>query len=188
MLPDRPDVPGRPRDDNGVVLRLPSLAAGILLAIASNGSADDPPAPAPPGALPAGPQASAPAQGAPGTLAIVDGVVRTVDLAGHRGTLDVNGAPLVLGVDRNTLVYLPTGLSTVFELRPGEVVRAGRNDRFVAYWVQVRSAPAAGTTPSTPGQGTGPGGGAPAPAESPAAPAPSTPTGSVPSASSPGPG
>ncbi len=103
-----------------------------------------------------------------------------------RFTLDVDGAPLVLALDRNTLVYLPTGLSTVSELRPGEVVRAGRNGHGVAYWVQVRSPPAGGAPTSTPGQGTGPGGGTPPPAESPAAPAPSTPTGGVPSGSSPG--
>jgi hypothetical protein len=98
------------------------------------------------------------------TLATLDGVVRAVDRIGHEVTIDVGGSPVVLRLDRNTLVYLPTGLSTVFALHPGDVVRAGRNAAFVAYWVQVRSSGGA-AIPSSPGQGTGPGGGTAPPRE-----------------------
>ncbi len=151
MLPLRPDVPGPARDDNGAVgSHHPFALAAGLLAIASSALADpghDLPGSSASGDLPSGPERAAGAGPGdePGTLAVVDGVVQSVDLAGHRITLDVKGTPVLLEVDRNTLVYLPTGLSTVFELRPGELVRAGRNDRSVAFWLQVRPpAPAGG--------------------------------------------
>ena len=150
MLPLRPDAPGPARDDNGAVgSHHPFALAAGLLAIASPalaGPGHDLPSSSPSGDLPGGPERPAAAEpgDAPGTLAVVDGVVQSVDLADHRITLDVKGTPLVLGVDRNTLVYLPTGLSTVFELRPGEIVRASRNDRSVAFWLQVRPPPSAG--------------------------------------------
>ena len=192
MLPDRPDVPGRTGDDNGLVRRHHPLGlAALALALAAPAHAE------PPGSSPAvespGPDGPVAAAGpAPGgarpTLAVVDGVVRDVDLAGHGVTLEVDGKPVVLGLDRNTLVYLPSGLSTVFALRPGEIVRAGRDGAFVAYWVAVRSAPAA-PTPSTPGQGTGPGGGSPPPPEGPGvAPAPGAPGRGAAPPASPGPG
>jgi hypothetical protein len=78
---------------------------------------------------------------AAGGLPVVDGTIRTVDLAGHTLTVDADGEAVTLGLDRNTLVYLPTGLATVSALAPGQFVRAGRDDGFIARWVEVRSAP-----------------------------------------------
>lgn len=172
---------------------MPVLFPVALLALASPAAAQPSAAPsAPPArnALPPGAREPEPARGAAPApaLAVVEGVVRTVDLARHSLTLDADGATVVLGLDRNTLVYLPTGLSTVFELRPGVTVRAGRNGRDVAFWVQVRSVPSGGAVPSTPGQGTGPGGGGPPPAEGGAGTTPAPTPGSVPATSSPGPG
>ncbi len=89
-----------------------------------------------PAAASDGPSASSP----PG-LTVVDGVVREVDRAGHTLTVEANGAPVILVLDRNTLVFLPSGLATVLALRPGELVRAGRSERGVAFWVQVVSSP-----------------------------------------------
>ena len=68
-------------------------------------------------------------------------------------------------------MYLPAGLATVAALRPGDEVRAGRNGRDVAYWIEVRRAGgAAGAPAAKPGQGTGPGGASPPPAEGAGAP------------------
>jgi hypothetical protein len=78
---------------------------------------------------------------AAGGLPVVDGTIRTVDLAGHTLTVDADGEAVTLGLDRNTLVYLPTGLATVSALAPGQIVRAGRDDGFIARWIEVRSAP-----------------------------------------------
>jgi len=109
-------------------------------------------------------------------LAVVNGKIQAVDLDTHRLVLEVDGGTTTLALDRNSLVYLPGGFATVAALRPGDEVRAGRNGKNVAYWIEVRSAAAAGAAPATkPGQGTGPGGAAPAPTEGPGAtPGPST--------------
>jgi hypothetical protein len=121
----------------------------------------------------------------------VNGSVRTLDLRTHKVTLDVAGSEVTLGLDRNTLVYLPTGLGAVTDLRPGALVRAARNADHLAYWVQIRG-PAQGRLPeSTPGQGTGPGGGGPPPAEGESAGAPppaAGPGGGSPAPSAPAPG
>jgi hypothetical protein len=138
---------------------LAALALGLLSpaspARAQAAGGDDPPAQTP--------------------LAVLTGRIRSVDLARHVVVLDVVGDPVTLGLDRNTLVYLPTGLATVQALEPGAEVRAGRNGKDVAYWIEVRSAAGGPAPPSTPGQGTGPGGGSPAPPER-AGPAPATPS------------
>lgn len=97
---------------------------------------------------------------------MLEGRVRAIDAVAHTVVLDVAGGAVTLAVDRNTLVYLPAGLSTVLALRPGDEVRAGRNDRNLAYWMEVHR-PSSDAHPPvpTPGQGTGPGGGAPTPPE-----------------------
>jgi hypothetical protein len=125
----------------------------------------------------ASPAAPAPADAAERKetpLAIVNGIVRAIDLDTHQLVLEVDGARATLALDRNSLVYLPSGLATVAALRPGDEVRAGRNGRNVAYWIEVRRpAGVAGGPATKPGQGTGPGGASPAPSEgSGAAPAP----------------
>jgi hypothetical protein len=95
----------------------------------------------------------------------LNGSVRAVDLKAHRMTLDVAGRSVTIALDRNTLVYLPAGLGTIMDVRPGTQIRAARNADSLAYWVQVRGAARAGTPESTPAQGSGPGGGGPPPAE-----------------------
>jgi hypothetical protein len=89
------------------------------------------------------------------------------------------------------MVYTPAGLGTVLDVKPGAQVRAGKNAKGVAFWIQVRAdGPAAGATP---GQGTGPGGGSGPPSEpgtglGPAAPpAGSSPPSTVPGTSPGGP-
>jgi hypothetical protein len=148
----------------------PALAALALALLAPAVLAtEDASAPSP--AL-AGPPPSEP-PGPARPLVVLEGRVRSVDPAGHALVLEVGGAPTSLRVDRNTLVYLPAGLSTLQGLRPGDPVRAARNDRDVAYWIEVLRAPAAAAPPvSTPGRGTGPGGGSPAPPERSVTPAP----------------
>ncbi|HET6439540.1 MAG TPA: hypothetical protein VFG59_15850 [Anaeromyxobacter sp.] len=163
-----------------------AIAALFLLGA---GPAGDPERPPPTAFVPAGTQPG-PERGqaaVPARSLVLDGVVRSVDLAHHTVTLEAEGVEITLGLDRNTLVYLPTGLSTVFELHPGEVVRAARAKGAVAYWIQVRAPPSVPReVPATPGQGTGPGGGTPAPPEGEASPV--RPGGPAPSASTPGPG
>jgi hypothetical protein len=86
---------------------------------------------------------------------VLEGRVGAVDLIGHTLRLEVSGAPVSLALDRNTLVYLPTGLSTVYALHPGDAVRVGRNDRGLAYWIEIRQAPPEHPAPATPPGGTG---------------------------------
>ncbi|HSN91050.1 MAG TPA: hypothetical protein VLS93_07455 [Anaeromyxobacteraceae bacterium] len=94
--------------------------------------------PAPARSQPGGAPASPPA---PGTaLEEVLGTVRAVDRQAHRVRVETASGMVELSLDRNTLVYLPGGLGTVRDVVPGAYVRAGRNDAFVAYWVQVRPA------------------------------------------------
>lgn len=156
----------------------PALAAALALAAAvlpgraapAGSDAGPPPSAAGPAARRAEGTAGAP-------LTVLDGVLRAVDVAGHAVVVEVANGQVRLGIDRNTLVYAPAGLSTAAALRPGDRVRLGRNGRDVAYWIEVRQPPAAtATPPSTPGQGTGPGGGSPAPPEG---AAPVTPPGST---------
>jgi len=103
-------------------------------------AAEDPP---PTAALPAPPPQEGEPAGPATPLAVLEGRILAVDLAGHTVALEVAGARVSLALDRNTLVYLPAGLSTVEALRPGDAVRAGRNDHGRAYWIEVRRAPAA---------------------------------------------
>jgi hypothetical protein len=156
MLPDRPDAAAPRCVYHGVVRRLPPPLA--LLALALLGPAapaaepaigdDGPPPsaylPAPPVAQQASPPAATP-------LAVVDGRIRAVDLAAHAVEIELGGDTVRLGIDRNTLVYLPAGRATVADLRPGDQVRVGRNGRELAYWIEVRrAAPAAAAPPSAP--------------------------------------
>ncbi|HYD40566.1 MAG TPA: hypothetical protein VEB43_07030 [Anaeromyxobacter sp.] len=125
----------------------------LLLALAASAAPD-----------PAAPADAAKRKETP--LSIVNGTVRAIDLATHQLVLEVDGAPATLALDRNSLVYLPAGLATVAALRPGDEVRAGRNGRNVAYWIEVRRPAGAAAAPAAkPGQGTGPGGASPPPAE-----------------------
>ena len=126
----------------------PAPFAAGLLALALAAPAQSPAAEASPTPSPASPGVAR--QGAPPAgLVVVEGVVQSVDLVAHRLTIEVDGSPLTLSLDRNTLVYRPTGLSTVFLLRPGELVRAGRSEALVAYWVELLPGE---------GRGAGPGG------------------------------
>jgi len=174
MLPDPSHAPAPPGDTHGNVRRSRiALLAPALLALAARAQEKPPDETR---AVPSGaPAADASRESSP-PLAVVNGVVRSLDLAAHTVQLDVGGDVQTLGLDRNTLVYVAGGLSTVFALRPGDEVRAGRNGQAVAYWIQVLRAPAPGAPPaSPPGQGTGPGGeSAPPPGE--AGPGPSPPT------------
>lgn len=115
------------------------------------------------GALPPPRVVPLPDEGTParrGTVLVeVTGTVRAVDHARQLVTIDTAAGPVTLSMDRNTLVYGPSGLGTVLDLTPGSPVRAGRNADMVAYWFTVRP-PAAPPPSPTPGQGTGPGGGA----------------------------
>jgi hypothetical protein len=92
----------------------------------------------------------------------VSGKVADIDRRDHTLRIETTSGPVSLSLDRNTMVYTACGLGTVLDVTPGAQIRAGRNADFLAYWVQVRAAPAA--PPSTPGQGTGPAGGGSAPA------------------------
>ncbi|HTN51226.1 MAG TPA: hypothetical protein VML50_02385 [Anaeromyxobacter sp.] len=86
--------------------------------------------------------------------------MKQVDPVAHVLTIEAAGGPVSLGLDRNTLVYGPTGLVTPLDLTPGALVRAGRNADALAYWIQIR-APARPATPAAPpGQGSSPTGGA----------------------------
>jgi hypothetical protein len=121
----------------------PALAAGAVLAL-----------------LPAVPRADDPPPGA--VLVEVVGTVTAVDRAGHVVSVDTPAGNVALSLDRSTLVYLPAGQGTVLDLVPGAHVRAGRDGKFVAYWVQIR--PAAGAPASAPPPAQTPGAG-PASAE-----------------------
>ncbi|MGC3998466.1 MAG: hypothetical protein QM767_13770 [Anaeromyxobacter sp.] len=156
----------------------PALPALLLLALgmACAGPANSTRSPASPpaGTAPApAPEArdkplQQPTDASPYTvLEPVNGTITSVDLEQHELVLEAEGGPVTLGLDRNTLVYLPTGLSTVRALRTGAQVRAARNGDSVAYWVMIGTLPPSegGQPQPTPGQGTGPGGGAAPPAE-----------------------
>ncbi len=93
-------------------------------------------------ALPALARAADEAESETTPLVVVSGTIRSVDLETHALVIDVDDGTATLGLDRNTLVYLPEGLATVAALRAGDEVRAGRNGRNVAYWIQVRRASA----------------------------------------------
>jgi len=184
MLPDRPDGPLLALVDNErVSLRRAgpaSLAAGLValaLAATAEPPAEDvspPPADSPGSARPGTPPA--PEKGAPPTgLRVVEGVVEKADLEAHRVTVEVAGGSLLtLSFDRNTLVYLPTRLSTVFELRPGVRVRAGSSEDLVAYWIELLPVGQRGSPSKTPGEEKKPGEGTSSPAE-PKGPAPAPP-------------
>jgi len=98
-----------------------------------------------------------------GTVAAVDRQTRRIELTTAKG-------PVTLGLDRNTLVYTQAGLGTALDIAPGQPIRAGRNAQSVAYWVQIRPAPAA--KPAAP---PAPEAAPPAAAPAPATPAPATP-------------
>jgi len=171
------------------------LLAALLLPAATAGQVPAPDPLAPPGGAPPDAPSPGPTEGIPpgetqrhgGTtspkekkeaqkplprgsvLEEISGVLRDVDRRGHRVTIEGQNGPVTLTMDRNTLVYGPSGLVTVDHLVPGAPVRAGRNADHLAYWVQIRGAgrlvPAGKPAPaSTPGQGTGPAGGSGAPA------------------------
>ncbi len=125
----------------GIVPMLGPALPALLLALAS------PPAPDP---APSG--GGAPRQETP--LAIVNGIIRAIDLDTHQLVVEVDGATATLALDRNSLVYLPTGLATVAALRPGDEVRAGRSGRNVAYWIEVRRPAGVAGGSAEPGPGT----------------------------------
>jgi hypothetical protein len=157
MLPHPTDAPPRRAAHHTAVRALRAVLPALFLASS-------------PGTAPA--EDAKPAETA---FAIVNGTIRSVDREAHAVVIEVDGGTATLALDRNTLVYLPQGLATVAALRPGDEVRAGRNDRNVAYWIQVRRDTGAARA-ATPGEGTGPPAGAP-PAE--ASPATTPPSGSA---------
>jgi hypothetical protein len=165
----------------------------LLLALAgaarAQGVAHPPPDARPPGAAAPGPGVRGVTLPRGAVLEEVSGVVREVDRKAQRLSVEANGAPVTLSLDRNTMVYTAAGLGTVIDLVPGAQVRAGRNAEFLAYWIQVR-APAgkADAPPSTPGQGTGPAGGAAAGATEAGAPGATPPGAAAPAPATPGPG
>jgi hypothetical protein len=102
-----------------------------------------------PRAQAAAPEASTPARP---SLDTQDGTIRAVDLAAHTLTVQGDGGALTLALDRNTLVYLPRGLASVGDLRPGARVRVSR-DGSRACWVEVKEEPGpppAGVGPRVP--------------------------------------
>ncbi len=105
-------------------------------------------------------------------LAEVSGNVREVDRKAHQIAIEADGGVVTLSLDRNTMVYTPSGLGTVLDVVPGAQVRAGRNADFLAYWVQVRQPAGKGEPSPPPGQGTGPAGGSSSPASEPRGGAP----------------
>lgn len=116
-------------------------------------------------------------------------MVREIDRKAQRLAVEVGAERVTLSLDRNTMVYTPSGLGTVLDVVPGAQIRAGRNAEFLAYWVQVRAPTArAETPPTTPAQGTGPGAGAAAPATEAGAPASPPPGTGATSPATPGPG
>jgi hypothetical protein len=169
----------------------------LLLALAApsvhaQGLAEPAPDAQPPGA-PQGPGVRGVTLPRGAVLEEVSGVVREIDRKEHRLSVESNGAPVRLSLDRNTMVYTAAGLGTVLDLVPGAQVRAGRNAEFLAYWIQVR-APARKeeAPPSTPAQGTGPAGGAAAAASEAGAapggpPGPGAPGAGTPGGATPGP-
>jgi hypothetical protein len=102
-------------------------------------------------------------------LTTENGIIRAVDLADHALTVEGDGGAFTVALDRNTLVYLPGGLASVADLRPGARVRVGR-DGPRASWVEVREPASGGSPPPASPQRPGPGGTAPPPADA-AAPA-----------------
>lgn len=154
-------------------LPLAVLAAAALAAapVRPAAAAD----PAPPAAAPADP-AAAPVdfgQKKPAPAAVLEeitGTVAAVDRQTRRIELTTAKGPVTLGLDRNTLVYTKAGLGTALDIAPGQPIRAGRNAQSVAYWVQIRPAPAAKPA-ATPAPEAAPPAAAPAPATPPAAPA-----------------
>jgi hypothetical protein len=172
---------------------LPALAQGPVDPAGRLPPVASPAQPAPPGETP---RRAVPVERTPATLphgAIleqVSGTVVSVDRQAHRFTIDAAGQKVELSMDRNTMVYTPSGLGTVLDVVPGAPVRAGRNAELVAYWVQVRPVPGKSPTTgveSTQGQGTGPAGGSAAAASEPRGGPPPSAGGSA-TPATPGPG
>jgi hypothetical protein len=108
-------------------------------------------------AAPAAAAEPAPAQP---RLTVENATVQAVDLAQHTLTVEGDAGAVTVALDRNTLVYLPGGLASVADLRPGTRIRFAREGAR-ASWIEVRDARAEAAPPSPPSQGTGPAGGAP---------------------------
>ncbi|HET7753950.1 MAG TPA: hypothetical protein VFK85_08565 [Anaeromyxobacteraceae bacterium] len=121
-------------------------AAGTPDAAARTGPVEPPPPPANEPPKPAPPRT-------------VTGTVRSIETSPPRVVVDSGDGPQVtFEIDRNTAIYLQTGVGTVRDVRAGEPVRvsvSGADQR--ALWVEVMKAPAPGqsegattTTPSVP--------------------------------------
>lgn len=113
----------------GMAAAIRAPLAGILVALSLG-------APAPP-AHAADPATPDPAPPPRAPLETVNGTIRSVDLAEHVLRVQGDAGAFAVTLDRNTLVYLPTGLASVAELRPGARVRLAR-DGARACWVEVR--------------------------------------------------
>src|SRR5512138_2622482 len=74
----------------------------------------------------------------------VSGKVTALGWPEPRFTLDTGEAPLTVGIDRNTLVFLESRLGTVRDLVVGLPVRAGLSGANLAAWVEVRPSGEAG--------------------------------------------
>jgi hypothetical protein len=107
-----------------------------------------------------------------------------VALPDRKVTLEAPEGPLVLALDRNTLVFLAARLGTVQDLAAGQAVRAGVGPKGEAFWIEVLpqgaipEASPAPTPAATPGPAPAPGATSP-PA---AAPLPPPAPGSAPGA------
>jgi len=116
-----------------------SLAAALLLASAGAG-AQGPAKPTAPAAATPLPSAKPAERERPraSVLEEVSGVVIGLDRKAHRLTMETTSGPATLTLDRNTMIYTVRGLGTVLDVRPGDLIRVGRNADSLAYWIQIR--------------------------------------------------
>jgi hypothetical protein len=84
--------------------------------------------------------APGPADAPPARPAIrtVAGRITEVALAQARVTLELEDGPLVLSVDRNTMVYRDSRFGTLRDLAAGLPARASVGPSGVAHWIELR--------------------------------------------------
>jgi len=71
-------------------------------------------------------------------LRTVSGTVSSVDAAALRVTVEASGGTVVIGLDRNTSVYLESRLGTVRDVAVGASVRAEYGPDGRTAWIEVR--------------------------------------------------
>jgi len=89
--------------------------------------------------------------GGPAPYRAFAGKVTGIDWAAQRLTVERAGRPVDMTFDRNTQVYLPERLGTLFDLGTGVEVRAAQGPTGLAIWVEVLLA--AGPAPGAPRDG-----------------------------------